>query len=348
MKIIVFVHTEYHLMLAVNEILKFPSNRYRVYILQKPNRKRLQLDLDFSGFSNAEFSRVQINTNYNGFFSIEHLELLKEACNLEYQELYFFQEQDPVLLSIIKSVKRINKSCKVCLFQDGLKPYNRMRGYSFGMFKWDVQIWKWQWNNGIKEFKPFKLLSSKKYAYSDEIDLVFLTFPESYINWNNKRIKKIDFCEHSIFKIHLEKLFGWKNDLLVLNKDIILYMTQPAHQDPHVEFDFLKMLKEKMKRPLILKLHPLTAQESIEKYRLVADDVYCIDSLIPAEIFIMNLTESTIVSLNSTSMFYNSPLNRYYYVSNIFKSKIARLRRYDFSQSPSEHIKMVEGIDDIF
>ena len=223
-----------------------------------------------------------------------------------------------------------------------------MRGYSFGMFKWDVQIWKWQWNNGIKEFKPFKLLSSKKYAYSDEIDLVFLTFPESYINWNNKRIKKIDFCEHSIFKIHLEKLFGWKNDLLVLNKDIILYMTQPAHQDPHVEFDFLKMLKEKMKRPLILKLHPLTAQESIEKYRLVADDVYCIDSLIPAEIFIMNLTESTIVSLNSTSMFYNSPLNRYYYVSNIFKSKIARLRRYDFSQSPSEHIKMVEGIDDIF
>jgi hypothetical protein len=348
MKIIVFVHTEYHLFLTVNEILKFPYNNYKVYILQKPNRKRLHLDLDFSEFSNGEFSRVQVNTNYKGSFSSEHLELLKEACNPEYEKLYFFQEQDPVLLTIIKTVKRVNKSCEVCLFQDGLKPYNRMRGYSFEMLKWDVQIWKWQWNNGIKEFKPFKLLNSKKYAYTDEIDSVFLTFPESYINWNNKKIEKIEFCEHSVFKTHLEKLFAWKNDLLVHNKNIILYMTQPAHQDPQVEFDFLKMIKEKMKSPLILKLHPLTTQESIDKYRGIDDNVYCIDSLIPAEVFIMNLTDSVIISLNSTSMFYNSPFNKYYYVSNIFMDKIGRLRRYDFNKSPSTHIKMVERIDDIF
>jgi hypothetical protein len=108
------------------------------------------------------------------------------------------------------------------------------------------------------------------------------------------------------------------------------------------------MIKEKIKSPLILKLHPLTTQESIDKYRGIDDNVYCIDSLIPAEVFIMNLTDSVIISLNSTSMFYNSPFNKYYYVSNIFMDKIGRLRRYDFNKSPSTHIKMVERIDDIF
>lgn len=39
MKIVAFVHTEYHLMLTVNEILKNPDNSYRVYIMQKSNRK---------------------------------------------------------------------------------------------------------------------------------------------------------------------------------------------------------------------------------------------------------------------------------------------------------------------
>lgn len=55
MKIVAFVHTEYHLMLTVNEILKYPENSYRIYIMQKSNHKRLQIDFDFSGFANADF-----------------------------------------------------------------------------------------------------------------------------------------------------------------------------------------------------------------------------------------------------------------------------------------------------
>lgn len=347
MKIVVFVHTEYHLMLTVNEILKFPDNSYRVFIMQKSNSKRLQLDFDFSGFVNADFERIEISANYKDSFSKEHVQLLSDISEHNYDQLYFFQEIDPVLLSIIKTLKINKQTCEICLFQDGLKPYNRMKGYSLGMFQWDIQIWRWLWRNGIKEIKPLKLLQTKKYAYTDEVDMVYLTFPEAYINWNNKTLKKIEFYDHIVLKSCLEKLFRWDNKLLPVNQNVILYMTQPAHHDPYIEFDFLKKLKAQLNRPLVLKLHPLTSKGSVEKYKSIADDVYVIESVIPAEIFIMNLSDSVIVSLNSTSMFYYSPTNRYYYVSNLFMDKIKRLSRYEFNQSPSKHIKMVKQVGEI-
>lgn len=347
MKIVAFVHTEYHLMLTVNEILKNPDNSYRVYIMQKPNQRRLQIDFDFSGFANADFERIEVPTNYKGNFSKEHVQLLSNVRNQNYDQLYFFQEMDEVLLSIVKTLKKTKQTCEICLFQDGLKPYNRMKGYSIGMLKWDIQIWRWLWRNGVKEIKPFKLLHTKKYAYTDEVDTVYLTFPDAYINWNNKVIKKIEFCDHAVFKATLEKLFGWDDKMLPINQSVILYMTQPMHHNPNLEFDFLNRLKSQLNRPLILKLHPLTSRESIEKYKSIADDVFVVNSVISAEIFIMNLNDSIIVSLNSTSMFYNSPNNRYYYVSNLFMDKIKRLRRYAFYESPSKHIKMVKQIEDI-
>lgn len=347
MTIVSFVHTEYHLMLMVNEIMKNPNISYRVYIMTKKNHRRLQLDLDFSSFTNAYFQSILISFNFNGNFSKEHKQLLYEISNLKINFLHFFQENDAVLLSLIKSVKKTNKTCEICLFQDGLKPYNRLKGYSIGMLKGDIQMWQWLWRNGIRELKPLKLLNSKKYAFTDEVDTVYLTFPEAYINWNNKALKKIEYYDHESFKACLEKLFGWHNNLLPVNHGVILYMTQPAHHDPLIEYDFLKKLKTQLNRPLILKLHPLTSEESIQKYKSIAKDVFVIDSVLPAELFIMNLTDSIIVSLNSTSMFYKTPTNRYYYVSNFFKDKIKRLRRYNFNQSPSEHIKMIEQIEDI-
>ena len=102
-----------------------------------------------------------------------------------------------------------------------------------------------------------------------------------------------------------------------------------------------------MDRPLVLKLHPKTSNEDLTRYKGLGEDVFIINSLLPGELFIMNLTNSIIVSWNSTSLFYNSPSNRYYYVANLFRDKIKRLQRYDFTESPSKHIKMVDHIEEI-
>lgn len=349
MKIVVFVHTEYHLMLCMNEILKNPSSKFKVYITLNPKHNRLNLDLDFSGINNTSFEVLRIHVDFKGLFSEEHKILLQSLIEQKYDRLYFFQEQDALLLSVIKTMKKINSRCEICLFQDGLKPYNKFKGYSPSMAMWDFDTWRWLWRNGIKEFKPFKLLHTKKYAYTDEVDFVYLTYPESYDNWNRKKLVKIEFFNHQEFKASLEKLFRWKEDLLSIKSDAILYMSKPLKShSPSVEFEFLRNLKLRLDKPLILKLHPDTSEEGLMRYKEIGDDVHIIHSLLPGELFIMNLTNSVIVSMNSTSLFYNSPSNRYYFVINLFRSKVKRLQRFDFQKSPSDHIKMVDWIEEIF
>lgn len=334
-------------MLTINEILKNQEVFYKVYLIKKENGKRLNLGLNLSGFTNASFDTYFEDVNLNGIFTEKHLTMLNSIKNDHFNSFYFFQENSPLLLSMIKFLKKNDYGGTIELFQDGLKPYNPMKGLSLGMIKEDIKVWNWLKNNGLFEFKPFKIFITKKYAYLDEIDVVHLTFPESYHNWNKKKLIKIDFVSHEALKKTLEKVFCWKNDILEQNANIIFFMSQPMHHDAHVEIDFLKGISEKLNRKLVIKLHPLTSalHERVYIEKLVG--VQLIKSEMPAELFIMNLQNSTIVSLNSTSMFYNTPTNKYFYVSNLFSEKINRLKRYAFKNSPSEHITMVNNIDEI-
>ena len=321
--------------------------RFICLILKKDSNKRLNSKLNFNGISNANFSEFLVSVNLKEGFSEKHQLLMENILLKEYKQLIFFQEQDPFLLSIIKYIKRNEFNGIVSLFQDGLKPYNEMKGISLGMLRQDIKTWWWMWKNGIKELKPFKLLSTKKYAYSEEIDVVHLTFPDAYRNWNNKKIDLIQFVNHTQFKSVLEKVFVWEQVLLQTRRGVIFYLTQPMHHDAMVEVDFLQQLVERLNKKLILKLHPLTSVDQINKYRSISKDIEIIDSKIPAELFIMNLSDSLIVSQNSTSLFYHTPGNKYYYISNLFLDKIKRLKRYRFRSSPAKHIIMVNHIDQL-
>ncbi|MFD2201845.1 polysialyltransferase family glycosyltransferase [Shivajiella indica] len=345
--IVVFVHTEYHLMLTINEILKNPEVKYRVYLIKKGQQKRLSLALDLTGLPNATFLELILNIDLKQKFTSDHVGLINELITNNFNELIFFQEQDPFILSILKSLKKNGIKTEISLYQDGLKPYNQMKGFSIGMIQGDIKVWKWLWKNNIKELKPYKLLQTKRYAYLDEIDSVFLTFPESYYNWNKREINQIQFFDHLLFKSNLEKVFDWNKGLLPKNENVIFYLTQPMHHDANVEVEFLEKLQQRLGKEIILKLHPLTNAAQEKVYRSIGKDVYLIKSKIPAELFIMNLKDSTIVSLNSTSLFYPSPSNRYYYTSNLFQDKIKRLTRYKFNSSPASHIKMVKSLEEI-
>ncbi len=335
-------------MLTINEILKNQEVFYKVYLIKKENGKRLNLGLNLSGFTNASFDTYFEDVNLNGKFTEKHLALLNKIRNDHFNRFYLFQENSPLLLSIIKFLKKNNYEGTIELFQDGLKPYVSLKGYSLGMIKEDIKVWQWLKNNGLFEFKPFKIIKTKKYAYLDEIDVVHLTFPKSYQNWNKKKLMKIDFVSHEVLKETLEKVFCWKNDILEQNTNIIFFMSQPMHHDANVEIDFLKGIIEKLNRKLVIKLHPLTSAVHESIYREKLEGVQLIKSEIPAELFIMNLRESIIVSLSSTSLFYNSPTNKYFYVVKLFSKLIPLIGRYNFQSSPSEHIVMVNNADDIF
>jgi len=213
--------------------------------------------------------------------------------------------------------------------------------------KYHHQTNVWMKKNGFSIDSWLSPFWSHRFAFLKEIDEVFLTFPEAYINWNNKSIKKIDFLNLESLKNNLERIFHWDQNLLNEKEKVILYMSQPMHDDGKAEANFIQKLTIKFPlNQVYIKLHPLTAQNKIDEY-LKYPNFKLIRSTIPAELFIMQLQSSIILSVNSTSMFLDNRNCKFYYLSEIFKNDIKRLKRYDVKIHPAPHIKLVTSIDEI-
>lgn len=81
------------------------------------------------------------------------------------------------------------------------------------------------------------------------------------------------------------------------------------------------------------------------QYKMIKN-AQIVDSIIPAELFIMNLSKSIIISQGSTSMFLNNPDNKFYYIYELLENDIKRLKRYKMC-NPAPHIKSVKSIEEI-
>ena len=349
MHVLAIVNTEYHLFLLINEMMKKSNSYFDVYLSKKGHGKRLSLNFNFSGFANACFRDLDSKVDLDGKLSGTQEAFLKELHLKSYDEFIFFQQQDALIQAILRIIERISPDNKpvVSLYQDGLKPYAELKGFSLGMIKYDIKVDKWLKRNGLRGYSFFEFVNSKRYGFNGIIDRLYLTFPKAYYNWNRKEVKQIKFVAHDAFKQAVEKLFGWESSLLPVSSDVLMYFSQPTRSDSKPEIDFLREVIEGTGKQIILKLHPLTSEDQINHFRKVSDDIILIKSQIPAEIFLMNLSHSIALSLNSTSFFYNSPGVRYVYLSNIFRYRIKRLRRYKFNNSPSYHIHMAKETSEV-
>lgn len=349
MHVLAIVNTEYHLFLLINEVIKKPDSTFEIYLSKKGHGKRLSLNFNFTDFANARFRDLDSKVDLNGKLSSTQQDFLKELSTKSYQEFIFFQQQDPLIQALLRTIERISSSNRpvVSLYQDGLKPYNQMLGYSLEMVKYDLRVAKWLKRNGLRGYSLYELINSKRYGYNRIIDHLYLTFPKAYDNWNGKAVEQIDFVSHDTFKQAVEKLFGWDASLLPVTSNVLMYLSQPIKSDSQAEVDFLRELVAETGKQIILKLHPLTSEAQIQNFKKVSDDIVLIKSQIPAEIFLMNLSHSVALSLNSTSFFYDSPGVKYVYLSNIFRDRIKRLRRYRFNKPPSPHIVMAKDFEDV-
>lgn len=349
MHVLAIVNTEYHLFLLINEVMRKPNSKFDIYMSKKGHGKRLSLNFNFTDFANARFSDLDSKVDLQGKLSRTQQEFLKELSTKSYREFIFFQQQDPLIQAILRTIERIAPIYRpvVSLYQDGLKPYNQMLGYSLEMVRYDLRVSKWLKRNGLRGYSLNELINSKRYGYNRIIDNLYLTFPKAYDNWNRKIIKQIDFAAHETFKQAVEKLFGWEASLLPVTSNVLMYLSQPIKSDSQAEVDFLRKLVAKTGKQIIFKLHPLTSEAQIQNFKKVSDDIVLIKSQIPAEIFLMNLSHSVALSLNSTSFFYESPGVKYVYLSNIFRNRIKRLRRYKFNNPPANHILMANNFEEI-
>jgi len=346
-KIVTFVHTEYHLLLFINRLLNeqeagIVHNHF--LFLRNQSRARIKSNYDFSQFDiHVNYLDADISI-YRGLSSDE-LSLIENIKSLRPDEFVFYQEMDALMVLLVQYCKQAFNT-KVVLYQDGLKPYNILRYNPLSLLKHHHQTNVWLKKQGYSIDSWLSPLWSHRYAFMKGIDEVWLTFPESYINWNNKTVCKIEIRDFVRLKVALEKVFGWEASLLPQKKEVILYMHQTLHDEGHVERNFIKQLKQRFPLyPFYLKPHPLASFKELELYK--KEGIHIIESNLPAELFILNLQQSMIVSINSTSMFLNNPANQYYYLYRFFEKDIKRLKKYNIKKHPSPHLHLVKSIEDL-
>jgi hypothetical protein len=346
--ILFFVHTEYHLLVAINQILQLYSdqNLYKSVIhVCAYGSNRVREDLDLSSLPcTIEYIYDEININKK--LESQQIRFIQQYIEKKPDIFVFFLEQDPLMIILANELSK--KGAEIHLYQDGLKPYVKLKYHSLGMIKLSYKMNRWLKENGFNSLGLLYLWNSKKYAHLKSISKVYLSFPESYDNWNRKNIIKFEMLELSVLREHLRKVFHYKDDLLPESENVIFYMNQPMHDDGKAEVQFLKDLHTKFPdNKIFIKLHPLTHEiDKVKLYHSIPN-VSIIKSRIPAELFIIHLKKSIIMSINSTSMFINNPSCRYYYLYSIFKDKIKRLSRYHLPKPPSSHIQAAASIDEI-
>lgn len=343
--ILFFVHTEYHLLLSVNQILGLYNDpeKYQVELFIRAGGKRLAQELNFSGLPISVYyfkEEISITTPLNPKAKNAIDSLIEKRPDI----FIFFQEMDPLM--VILAGQYAKTGSEVHLYQDGLKPYVHIKFHSLGLLKHFHRQNLWMKKNGFPVESWLSPIWAKKYAHLKSIQKVFLTFPEAYVNWSNKALEKIEMVPIPELNQALKKVFCWDDALLPDKEKIVFYLNQPMRDDGIAETSLLKSILEKFPETKIYtKNHPHTPKEKIEQYKKIKN-MQVIDSLIPAELFIMNLSKSIIISQGSTSMFLDNPENKFYYIYELLVNDIKRLRRYKMC-NPAPHIKSVKSIDEI-
>jgi len=353
MKTVLFaIYTEYQLLLAINEVLtRYASADYQCSFLIKrsKNNGRLSQELNLSSLP-VEVIFWDHDLDVNTPLPAALRGIVATLTQTKWDTFIYFQEEDPltVLLATGFQVKGTNNY----LYQDGLKPYNPLKSRSLGQVKGNIRQTLWLWKNGFKIDSLFSFLYCHKYAFLNATSKVFLTFPEAYNNWNNKPIEKIAIKKNEALKRKLEEVFLWDDVLMGRKEKTIFFVSQFMRDDGTFELMLLAYLINRFPEYTIyIKFHPLTLQWDmpfVDKVRALGDvhDIRIIDSKIPAELFIMQLTESIVISSISTSMFLDNPACRFYYTYDIAQKYIPRFGRYN-TINPTPHVKTVQSFEEI-
>ena len=348
-KICFYIHTEYHLLLSIHSIQQNFSdvNDYEVIIVIKRNNKsnRLKQELNFSILP-YEIKFLDLIIDLNKKLTSEDRSKIDGLLSLELDQFNFFQEQDPLAIILINAFKQ--KGSVINLYQDGLKPYiTHTMSFSPSLLINNVKQNFWIRKNNFQVPDYFSFINAKMYGFLKGIDQLYLTFPESFINWKKLPIQIITPSFSTEFLSTLKQVFSWKDELLNERERVIFFMNQPMHDDGTFEVNMLQRLQEKYPGTKIyIKNHPLTTQIKLKAYEKLSN-VKIIDSKIPAELFISQLENSIILSVCSTSMFMNNPKCKFYYTFAIEeKNNIERLKKYT-AINPCNHINSVNTIEQI-
>jgi hypothetical protein len=340
------VHTEYHILISIHEILdKYSTDDYEIKMIIKRSKRsnRLEETLDLTSLP-IQFEFWEYGLSFDKMLDAKQRELLDSILMEDVSEFIFFQEQDPFVVIMVNHFSK--KGTRIYLYQDGLKPYVSIRYFSLSLMKHHIIQNRWIKKNGYLGEDVLSFLICKKYGFLKNIEKLFLTFPGEYKNWKNKPIEKISLQITPAFKNVLKRVYKWNENMLTERTNVLFYMNQPMHDDGVFETEMLGAIVNKFpNNKLYIKLHPSTNEINLKLYKSLKN-VELIESPIPAELFISELSNSLILSIASTSMFIDNSACKFYWIYKVAEDHIPRLKRYRMA-NPTTHIQTISSLENI-
>jgi hypothetical protein len=149
-KILIFVHTEYHLLLAINQILGIYNNPelYDIELfIRGGGGKRLTQELDFSGLPvRAKYFTEEVTIDKN--LSKAARTAIEELLEKKPDVFIFFQEMDPLMVILAGAL------CQ-----------ERHRGLSLSGWDETLCTFKISLTGTFKIFSPAKFMDEKKTGF---------------------------------------------------------------------------------------------------------------------------------------------------------------------------------------
>lgn len=350
-RILFSVSTEYQLLIALIIIDKKYRNDdlYEVLMIQLSPRGNermgdLHINTDIFGFAYREFEY-----DYYGKFKDGAIPKIKEFIgNSPVEEFLFFNEQEFINIYIADILKR--KGAKITLAPDGAKAYVEM---THSAWKFRIKLSFLFHKYFIKSRIPYLTFSTfdLRYGALSTIDTLLLQYPKGFKNIFNRKIETFDYNFSDKGKQWLAEIFNTEQVLKDIPLDNIVFFINQGTLYKTEEFNAweLEVLEKILKNTqglVVYKPHPFTKKEHLEKVKGM-DRVIFVESKIPAELIILNLCNSKVVSFWSTSCLVPNPSCSFYWLKKIAKEKGVFPNKIILN-NPAPHLQEIKTLDPLF
>lgn len=272
-------------------------------------------------------------------------EIVNMVLNEKPNHFYFFQAINPVNVFLGHILSK--KGVEVSLGPDGYIAYSKFnKKHKLLSFLRDTFTQnKYLIKNNLltNTIIPFDFYSFGNHKF---INNIWLTHPEQYIHKSKNRVnicKLPNFSEKTLKFI--KDSYGFEEEIPLEN--VIYFFNQPFWGDLiQIEIDFLEQIINKFpEKEIIIKLHPLTSQDVIKKYKKFKT-VKLIESSIPAEVILLNLKNCIVFSGWSTVLITENKSCNYYFNYPVYKKEDDKILN-QIEITALNHINFINSVEEM-
>ena len=315
--------------MAINTIF----NNYKdynniVYFLKGRIEENFTSDVDFIDFQELERGKFG-----NKLFA-------NKIAKLQPERFFFFQENCSETLFLINKLSK--QKITISLLQDGTKPYHlyKKKRLLYCILRDTLKDYMEMFKR--REVALISFHNNYTYAFSKEVDEVWLSYPEKYYNKTKKKLLTLPYYSKESIDFS-NKLFNFSVDF---DTESILYLGQAwksIYWETEKEiFDYI--IKTFPNKKIIYKAHPNSEKGQLDIYEKY-DNIQIIKDKVPAELYVLTMKNTIIISAASTSMFVINDSCKFYYTYKLYN--YGRI----FSQvnigNPTDYIKNIDKLEEI-